>query len=87
MNFSSALECVKEGALIQRAGWNGKKMFVFYVKGSNFAASREPLSTIFPAGTEINYRAHLDIRTADGTIVPWVASQTDILANDWQLYK
>lgn len=40
---------------------------------------------IYPEGTEITYRAHLDMRTADGSCVPWVASQTDILADDWQV--
>lgn len=35
-------------------------------------------------GKEINYHAHIDMRTADGQIVPWLASQTDILADDWQ---
>jgi len=34
---------------------------------------------------EINYHPHIDMRTADGMIVPWLASQTDLLADDWDL--
>lgn len=58
-------------------------MFVFLVPGSQFQVNRPPLLGIYPEGTEIRYHAHLDMRTADGTIVPWLASQTDILAEDW----
>lgn len=38
---------------------------------------------IFSEGTEINYHAHVDMRTANGEIVPWLCSQTDMLAEDW----
>lgn len=85
MNFSEALENVKAGMKMQRAGWNSKGMFVFLVPGSTFQVNRVPLLGIYPEGTEINYQAHIDMRTADGTIVPWLASQTDILADDWQV--
>ena len=84
MNFSKALENVKAGMKMQREGWNGKGMFVFLVPGSTFTVNRAPLLGIYPEGTEINYHAHIDMRTADGQIVPWLASQTDILADDWQ---
>lgn len=84
LNFSQALEHIKNGIRMQRVGWNGKGMFVFLVPGSTFQVNRPPLLGIYPEGTTINYHAHIDMRTADGTIVPWLASQTDILANDWQ---
>jgi hypothetical protein len=83
-NFSWALNQIKAGKKMQRAGWNGKGMFVFLVPGSTFQVSRAPLLGIYPEGTEINYHAHIDMRTADGQVVPWLASQTDILADDWQ---
>lgn len=83
--FSLALEAVKFGARVARKGWNGKGMFIFLVQGSTFQVSRPPLLGIFPEGTEVNYHAHIDMRTADGTIVPWLASQTDILASDWEI--
>lgn len=84
-SFSVALEELKSGKKVSRAGWNGKGMFVFLVQGSTFKVSRAPLLGIYPEGTEINYHAHIDMRTADGQIVPWLASQTDVLAEDWEV--
>jgi hypothetical protein len=87
MDFSEALKAIKSGHLVARAGWNGKGMFVFLVQGSTFKVNRAPLLGIFDEGTEINYHGHIDMRTADGTIVPWVASQTDLLSNDWEIVR
>ena len=87
MDFSRALSAVKHGGKVCRSGWNGKGMFIFLVPGSTFQVNRPPLLGIYPEGTEINYHAHIDMRTADGTIVPWLASQTDILANDWEVVE
>ncbi len=83
MNFGEALEALKSGKKVSRSGWNGKNMFVFLVPGSVFKVNRAPLLGIYPEGTEINYHAHVDVKTADGQIVPWVCSQTDLLAEDW----
>lgn len=84
MDFSIALAALKHGNRVRRAGWNGKGMFVFLVHGSTFTVDRAPLLDIFPEGTEINYRAHIDMKTAQGDIVPWVASQSDLLESDWE---
>lgn len=84
MDFGKALELIKAGKRVARSGWNGKGMFVFLVPGSTFMVNRPPLLGIYPEGTEINYHAHIDMRTADGQVVPWLASQTDVLAEDWQ---
>ena len=83
MNFSQALDEIKAGKKVSRSGWNGKNMFVFLVPGSRFKVSRPPLLGIYPEGTEIDYHAHVDMRTATGQIVPWLVSQTDLLADDW----
>ena len=85
LTFGEALVLIKAGRKLARAGWNGKQMFVFLVPGSQFKVSRAPLLGIYPEGTEINYCPHIDMRTADGKIVPWFASQTDVLAEDWTL--
>ena len=85
MDFSHALSLIKSGYKVQRTGWNGRGMFVFLVDGSTFEVNRPPLSDFFAEGTVINYHSHIDMRTADGYIVPWLASQTDILAVDWQI--
>lgn len=85
MNFSNALDLLKENKKLRRSGWNGKNMFIFLVPGSTFKVNRPPLLGIYQAGTEINYHGHIDMRTADNMIVPWLASQTDILADDWEM--
>lgn len=83
MNFSEALVEIKNGKKVSREGWNGKGMFVFLVPGSVFKVSRAPLLGIYPEGTEIKYHAHVDMKTADNQVVPWLVSQTDLLADDW----
>ena len=83
MSFSHAIKALKDGKRVARAGWNGKGMFIFLVPGSTFKVNRPPLLGIYPEGTEINYHGHVDMKTADGQIVPWLASQTDLLAEDW----
>lgn len=83
MDFGDAIRALKAGKKVARDGWNGKGMFLFLVPGSHFAVSRAPLLGIYPEGAEIDYRSHIDMKTVDGSIVPWVASQTDVLAEDW----
>ncbi len=85
LDFSGALQILKNGGKVARSGWNGKSMFIFLVPGSTFIVNRPPLLGIYPEGTEINYCPHIDMKTADGKIVPWLASQTDVLADDWTL--
>ena len=84
-DFSTALDYLKSGYKVAREGWNGKGMFIFLVPGSVFKVNRPPLLGIYPEGTEINYHAHVDMKTADNKVVPWLASQTDLLAEDWTL--
>lgn len=80
-----AVKQMQGGARVCRAGWNGKGMFVFLVPGSRFAVNRPTLLGIYPEGTVIDYHAHVDMRTANGQIVPWLCSQSDLLATDWQI--
>lgn len=84
-SFSVALERLKNGERVARSGWNGKGMFIFLVQGSQFAVNRPPLNQFYPEGTIVNYHAHVDMKTADGQIVPWLCSQTDMLAEDWEI--
>ena len=86
-NFSEALARLKLGEKVARKGWNGKGMFIFLVPGSTFKVNRPPLLGIYPEGTEINYHAHVDMKTADNKVVPWLASQTDMLADDWTVVE
>lgn len=84
-DFSGVLKAIKNGCKAARRGWNGKGMFLFLVPGSTFNVNRPPLLGIYEEGTKIDYRPHIDMKTANGEIVPWVASQSDILADDWYI--
>lgn len=86
MHFGDALHILKNGQLVTRAGWNGKNMFLFLVPGSTFTVNRQPMLSVFEEGTEIKYQPHIDMKTASGTVVPWLASQSDLLADDWMVY-
>lgn len=83
LSFSDVVRGLKAGKRFARAGWNGKGMFIFLVAGSRFKVNREPLLSILGEGTEVDYHGHVDMRTATGQIVPWLCSQTDMLAEDW----
>lgn len=86
-DFGWVLRQLRAGAKVARSGWNGKGMFIFLVPGSTFQVNRAPLLGIYPEGTTINYHAHIDMKTADNMVVPWLASQTDILADDWDIVE
>ena len=83
LSFSDALKMLKLGKRVAREGWNGRDMFLFLVDGSTFQVNRAPLNRFYEEGTEVNYHAHIDMRTADGQIVPWLCSQSDALSEDW----
>lgn len=85
MNFGQAIEHLKNGHKVARSGWNGKDMFLFLVPGSTFKVNRAPLLGIYEEGTEVEYHAHIDMKTAQGYVVPWLASQSDMLSDDWVL--
>lgn len=85
MNFGQAIEHLKDGRKVARSGWNGKDMFLFLVPGSTFKVNRAPLLGIYEEGTEVEYHAHIDMKTAQGYVVPWLASQSDMLSDDWVL--
>lgn len=86
LTFSEALIAINSNKKVARLGWNGKDMFIFLIPGSTFEVTEgRPLAAHVPAGTKVDYRPHIDMKTVDGSIVPWVASQTDVLANDWYI--
>jgi hypothetical protein len=87
MNFGNVIAGLKQGRRYARSGWNGKQMFIFLVNGSTFKVNREPLMSILGEGTEVQYHAHIDMKTAQGYVVPWLASQADMLDEDWEEYK
>ena len=70
--FSWALTQLKEGAKPQRTGWNGKGMWIHLQVPDQGSKMTLP---------------YLYMKTADDKLVPWLASQTDILADDWQIVE
>ena len=85
MTFGDALAALKSGKRVYRTGWNGRGMFLFLVPGSTFEVNRPPLLGIYPEGATINYHAHIDMKTAQEQVVPWIASQSDLLHEDWEV--
>lgn len=87
MDFSQALNDLKSGHKLTRKGWNGKGMYIVlqagYPEGIPINKNTAEATDI-PAGTVMRFRPYLMMLTADGEFVPWVASQTDLLADDWQ---
>ncbi len=87
MNFGQALEALKSHKKVARDGWNGKDMWIAYSPGFALTADRvfsDPIQKQIGSGTGI-FRPYLMMFTVDREFVPWVASQTDILAEDWSL--
>jgi hypothetical protein len=86
LTFGQALEQMKDGDAVARDGWNGKGMFLLLVPGSQGLTVDEgrPLAKAgVPVGTRFDYLPHIDMWTAQGAFVPWLASQSDMLAEDW----
>lgn len=79
-DFGEALKRIKAGRRVQRAGWNGKRMHVYLEDAHEFTIR----AGIFRGQTRMR-EAHLVLFTAQGAHQPgWLASQADMLADDWQ---
>ena len=70
MDFSEALVLVKVGAKIARTGWNGKDMWLELQRPDEHSKMTLP---------------YIYMKTACDNLVPWLASQTDLLADDWMV--
>jgi hypothetical protein len=76
MTFGLALECLKKGMHVCRAGWNGKGMWLELQRPDDH--SKMTLPYVY-----LNYPT--DAQNTPGARVPWLASQTDMLAEDWRI--
>lgn len=97
MNFGQAIEAMKAGKRAARTGWNGKNMWVAWTPPSVFEAIHakqghaarhraDELADI--PGAEITLTGHFDMRAADGSmVIGWLASQTDMAAEDWEVLE
>lgn len=85
MKFGKALDLLQNGHKVVRHGWNGKGMFLYYVPENSYPAQTEVAKEHF--GNMVEYGAYIAMKTAQGNVVPWLASQTDMLAEDWEIIK
>ena len=86
MSFGLAIEAAKMGKKIAREGWNGKGMFLYHVPAAAYPPSTEVAKEAF-CGSDVPYGAYIAMKTAQGNVVPWLASQTDMLADDWKIVE
>lgn len=91
MNFGQAIEALKAGQKVARSGWNGKGMWLILVPGQQQVQLREgsPYATALNAES-CEILPHIDMWTVNAAgrraMLPgWVASQSDMLADDWEI--
>ena len=72
MNFGEALQALKQGERVSRLGWNGKGQWIELQVPDENSKMGKPYIYISPV---------------DGELVPWLASQTDLLAEDWEILQ
>jgi len=90
MTFGMAIEAMKQGAKVARRGWNGKGMYLWLLPAASVKAEwcKEPhLKTLAEQnGGEVECLGSVRMKTADDKVLTgWLASQTDMLAEDWQI--
>lgn len=99
MNFGEAIEVIKQGGLVRRTGWNGKGMFIFMRPNDSIKADtvvnnvkslphqlKEWIANNHNENEQILFTHYICMKAADGTIVNgWLASQTDMFAEDWEI--
>ena len=93
LTFGVALELLKRGEKVARIGWNGKGMYLFYVPGKKYYICDGELERMAAGVDEYvemrdslprpDYLPYIAMKTTDNKCVPWLASQTDMLAEDW----
>lgn len=83
LDFSEALYALKTGQAVARAGWNGKDMFLYMVPAATYKAQTLVAKALF--GEDVPYGAYTAMKTADGNVVPWLCSQSDQYATDWEI--
>jgi hypothetical protein len=90
MTFGVAIDKIKEGFKVARSGWNGKDMWITLgnggvVKSEDFW-NKHTKEFAEQNGGEAEVLPYLIMKTADNKILMgWLASQSDILANDWEV--
>ena len=87
LTFGLAVEALKMGKKVARAGWNGKGMWLKLIANKTWALNIEEHSELVDGANGVNSLPWIGMKTADNKFVPWLASQTDILAEDWTIVE
>ncbi|EGN4327740.1 DUF2829 domain-containing protein [Escherichia coli] len=83
LSFGLAMEALKQGKSLQRAGWNGKDQFVYLVKGEKLASA---LGYGFGEYVgEPTFNDTLVLKNSQNRLATWVPSIGDLMAEDWQI--
>lgn len=87
LTFGLAVEALKMGMYVARAGWNGKGMYIFLIGSDMYKNNPGIGGWTYTNGKNDNTELSpfIAMKTADNKVVPWLASQTDILGEDWQI--
>ena len=81
-SFGDAINFLKAGKKVARKGWNGKDMFLFLATGIEFHTKAD-LSCVSDLEGDLTLPAVVMKTADDHFCVGWLASQTDMLADDW----
>lgn len=94
MTFGQAIESLKVGQKVARKGWNGKGMWLILIPGRTNVKVQEntPYKNVLSPSTAIEILPHIDMWTTNSegrrAMLPgWVASQTDMLSEDWEIIE
>jgi len=97
MNFGQAIEAMKNGQKVSRSGWNGKNMFIYRTVGNTVSKDFIPKFTSLPdtvkdflskKGEDVIFQSSFTMYTAAGEMQPgWLASQSDMQADDWDIVQ
>lgn len=80
VTFGDAVFFLKQWKKVARKGWNGKGMWLEFVPSNGW-------NRLFGNTTDIQNGDFIAMKTADNKYVPWLASQTDVLADDWMVIE
>jgi len=92
LSFGDALVYLKAGERVARKGWNGKGMWLALTSGSTIPKEHARSGAVLALANEgaeaITINDHIDMRTADGSVCcGWLASQADMLSDDWVVLR
>ncbi|MFT3964139.1 DUF2829 domain-containing protein [Propionivibrio sp.] len=85
MDFGMALDALKAGKKVCRAGWNGKGMWLQLVVPHSNRPPQAPTAMVLSLPDDVDTLPWIGMKTADDKFVPWLASQTDMLSEDWMV--